>query len=145
MHLRTTKHLQPMHPILRNILAVIAGIVAGGFANMGIIMLSGSVMPPPEGVDPTDMASIRANLHLYRPMHFLFPFLAHALGSFVGAFVAAKLAASHRMAFAMGLGVFTMLGGIAAAVLIPAPTWFIVVDLSLAYLPTAWLAGRLAR
>jgi len=134
-----------MNPILRNILAVIVGIVAGGAANMGIIMLSGSVMPPPEGVDPTDMASIRANLHLYKPMHFLFPFLAHAMGAFVGAFVAAKLAASHKMAFALGLGAFTMIGGIAAAVLIPAPTWYIVVDLALAYMPMAWMAGRLAR
>lgn len=134
-----------MRPFLRNILALIAGIVAGGFANMGLIMLGGAVLPPPEGVDPSDMESIRANMHLYQPMHFLFPFLAHAMGSFVGAFVAAKLAATHRMAFALGVGAFTMVGGVAAAMLIPAPMWFIVMDLTLAYLPMAWLAGRAAR
>ena len=38
-----------MHPILRNIIAVIAGVAIGGFVNMSLIMVSGSVIPPPEG------------------------------------------------------------------------------------------------
>ncbi|MEZ4979370.1 MAG: hypothetical protein R2772_08730 [Chitinophagales bacterium] len=37
-----------MNPILRNILAVVAGIVVGSAINMGIIMISGSLIPPPE-------------------------------------------------------------------------------------------------
>ena len=43
----------------------------------------------------------------------------------------------------MGLGIFHLLGGIAAAVMIPAPLWFIVVDLVLAYIPMAWLGAKL--
>ena len=35
-----------MNPILRNILAVIIGIVVGMFVNMGLIMISGSVIAP---------------------------------------------------------------------------------------------------
>jgi predicted ABC-type sugar transport system permease subunit len=66
------------------------------------------------------------------------------LGSFTGALVAALIAASHKMKFALGLGAFTMLGGIAAAFLIPAPTWFIASDLILAYIPTAYFAGMIA-
>lgn len=42
-----------MNPTLRNILAIIAGIAAGSVVNMGIVMISGSVIPPPEGVDAT--------------------------------------------------------------------------------------------
>lgn len=133
-----------MNPILRNVLAVIAGVVLGGMANMGIIMLSGSIIPPPEGVNPADMESIKENMHLFQPIHFLMPFLAHAAGSFVGALVAGLLAASHKMKFAIAMGIWTMVGGIMAASMIPSPTWFIVADLGLAYIPTAYLAGKLA-
>jgi hypothetical protein len=133
-----------MNPILRNLLAVIAAVITGGAANMGVIMLSSSVIPPPEGVNPADMESITQNLHLFEPIHYVMPFLAHAAGSFVGALVAALLAATHKMRFAVGLGIWTLLGGIAAAFMIPAPTWFIILDLSLAYIPTALLAGKLA-
>ena len=133
-----------MNPIIRNILAIIAGVVLGMIANMGIIMLSGSVIPPPEGVNPSDMESIKTNMHLFETKHFIMPFLAHAVGSFVGAFVAALFAATHKMKFAIGLGVWTLIGGIMAANMIPSPTWFIVVDLGLAYIPTAFIAGKLA-
>ena len=132
-----------MNPILRNVLAVLLAIIAGGIANMGIIMLSGSIIPPPEGVDPSDMESIKTNMHLFEAKHYAMPFLAHAAGSFVGALVAALLAVTHKMKFAIGLGIWTLVGGIMAATMIPAPTWFIVLDLGLAYIPTAWLAGKL--
>ncbi|MBK9254252.1 MAG: hypothetical protein IPM42_02060 [Saprospiraceae bacterium] len=38
-----------MNPIVRNIVAVIAGIIIGGIVNSGIIKISGSIIPPPEG------------------------------------------------------------------------------------------------
>lgn len=132
-----------MNPILRNVLAVVLAIPVGAAVNMSIIMLSGSIIPPPDGVDPNDMASINANIDKFQPIHFLMPFLAHALGAFSGALVAALIAASHKMRFAMGMAVFTLAGGIAAAFMIPAPTWFIAADLILAYLPMGYLGGKL--
>ncbi len=133
-----------MNPILKNILAALAGLVAGSVVNMGIIMLSGSIVPPPEGVDPTSMESIKASMHLYEPKHFLFPFLAHALGTLAGAWLAALIAASHKMKFALGVGAFFLVGGIANTFMLPAPIWFIILDLAAAYIPMAWLGGRLA-
>jgi hypothetical protein len=133
-----------MNPILRNILAIVAGIVIGGLVNMGIISISGSLIPPPEGVDVKNLESMKANIHLFEAKHFLMPFLAHALGVLVGAFVAAFIAANHKMEIALGNGVFFLLGGIAAAVMIPAPTWFIALDLIVAYIPMAWIGGKLA-
>ena len=44
-----------MNPILRNILAVIAGILIGGAVNMGIILISGKIIAPPAGADVTTM------------------------------------------------------------------------------------------
>lgn len=128
---------------LRNVLAVIAGIVLGGVANMTLITLSPSLIPPPPGVDVNDPASLSRAMSLFEPKHFLMPFLAHATGSFVGALVASLLAASYRTRLAYGIGAFTMLGGIAACFMIPAPAWFMALDLLVAYLPMAWLAVQL--
>ncbi|MEO8068374.1 MAG: hypothetical protein ABI599_11830 [Flavobacteriales bacterium] len=134
-----------MHPILRNLLALIAGLVVCLMVNGLLIRISGSVIPPPAGVDVNDMKSIAAHMDEFRPKHLLFPFLAHALGSLIGAFVAAVLAATRKMTWAWVVGSFHLLGGIMAAVLIPAPIWFIVLDLVVAYLPMAWLGGRFAK
>ena len=133
-----------MNPIIRNILAVAAGIVVGSVVNMGLITVSSSIIPPPPGVDPTDMESLKASMHLFEAMHFIFPFLAHALGTLAGAFTAALLAASHKMKFALVIGAFFLIGGSAASFMIPAPIWFIVLDLVAAYIPMAWIGGRIA-
>ena len=110
---------------------------------MGLITVSEFVIPPPEGVDPTDMESLKANMHLFEARHFIFPLLAHGLGTLVGAAIAALLAPGHKMRFAFGIGVFYLLGGIAVAFMVPAPTWFIVVDLVGCYIPMAWIGGKI--
>ncbi|MGB0896439.1 MAG: hypothetical protein ACPGU9_01635 [Flavobacteriaceae bacterium] len=133
-----------MNATIKNILAVIVGIGIGMAVNMGIIMLSSSIIPPPEGIDNTTMEGLKAGMHLFEPKHFIMPFLAHALGTFAGAFVAAKLAASHHMKFAIGIGVFFLLGGLANIFMLPSPTWFTVLDLGGAYIPMGLLAGKLA-
>jgi hydrogenase-4 membrane subunit HyfE len=80
-----------------------------------------------------------------QPKHFVFPFLAHALGTLVGALTAHLIAASRRSVFAYVIGGLNLAGGIAASFMIPAPTWFIALDLLVAYLPMAWLASKLGR
>ena len=132
-----------MNPTLKNILAVIAGLIVGGAINMGIVMISGSIIPPPPGTDMTTPEGIKAAMPLLEPKHFIIPFLAHALGTLVGAWVAAAIAATHKMTLATVIGGLFLLGGIGAAFMIPAPTWFIAVDLVLAYIPMAYLGGKL--
>ncbi|MDX2277976.1 MAG: hypothetical protein NW218_00245 [Saprospiraceae bacterium] len=133
-----------MHPILRNILAVIAGIFIGSFVNMGIIMISGSIIPPPNGADVTTMEGLKATMHLFEPKHFIFPFLSHALGTLVGALLAARFAANNHMRFALAIGVFFLIGGITSVYMLPSPLWYTVVDLVGAYLPMGYLGGKLA-
>lgn len=132
-----------MNAIIRNILAVFIGIIIGSAVNMGIIMISGSIIPPPEGADVTSIESLKATIHLFEPRHFIFPFLAHAIGTFVGAFLAALVAATHKMKFALGIGIFFLAGGISSVMTLPSPTWFIVLDVVVAYIPMAYLAGKL--
>ena len=132
-----------MNPIIKNIIAVIAGFLVGSVVNMGIIMISGSIIPPPNGADVTTTEGLKASMHLFQPKHFIMPFLAHALGTFAGALLAALIASSHKMIFALGIGVFFLVGGIVSVFMLPSPTWFTVLDLAVAYIPMAYLAGKL--
>jgi len=134
-----------MNPILKNIGAVVAGLVVGSIVNMGIVMLSGSVIAPPEGGDITTMEGLKATMHLFEPKHFIFPFLAHAIGTLVGAYVAAKLAATRNMTMALIIGVFFFIGGSINVSMLGGPLWFTILDLAMAYIPMAYLGGKLGR
>lgn len=133
-----------MHPVIRNILGVVAGILLGGAVNMGIILLGPSLIPPPEGADMTTMEGLKAAMPLLESKHFIMPWLAHGLGTLVGAFVAALIAGSFKMRMALVVGFFFFLGGLANVVMLPSPMWFNVVDLALAYIPMAWIGGQMA-
>lgn len=130
--------------ILRNILAVILGCVVGSFVNMGIISVSGSIIPPPEGADVTTMEGLIASMHLFQPKHFIIPFLAHSLGVVVGAFIGVKIAATNKKVFAFIIGGLFMVGGIINVFLLPSPTWFNITDIVLAYIPMAWIGWKIA-
>lgn len=132
-----------MSPVIRNILAVLCGILLGGLLNMGIILISGSIIPPPEGANLTTMEGLKEAMHLMGPQHFLMPFLAHALGSFVGSLVAALLATKHKMRYALGISGWFFIGGLLNILMLPSPWWFTIVDLLFAYLPMGYLAARL--
>ncbi|MCS7016138.1 MAG: hypothetical protein RMJ19_04155 [Gemmatales bacterium] len=134
-----------MKAALRNTWAVIVGLIAGGMLNMALVMISPYLIPPPDGVDVTDVQGLRQAIHRFEPRHFVFPFLAHALGTLTGSLIAFLLAVSHRSVWAYVVGGFFLVGGITAAFLIPAPTWFLILDLAGAYLPMAWLGGVLGK
>ncbi|MGB5462202.1 MAG: hypothetical protein WBM92_02450 [Aureibaculum sp.] len=132
-----------MNPLVKNILAVIFGIIIGSLVNMGIIMISGSIIPPPQDADITTMEGLKSTMHLFEPKHFIFPFLAHALGTFVGAIIAATIAATHKIKFAVAIGVFFLIGGIVNVMMLPSPIWFTILDLGGAYIPMGFIAGKL--
>ena len=134
-----------MNPILRNILAVITGLIVGSAVNMGIVSISEFIIPPPDGTDMSTMEGLKAAMPLYEAKHFIFPFLAHALGTLVGAFLAALIAVNNKIKFALAIGVWFLIGGIAMVYLIPSsPISFILIDLLLAYIPMAWIGWKLA-
>jgi len=132
-----------MNPILKNILGLISGLVIGALVNSGIVTFGGSMIPPPTGVDPNDFESIKANMDLYELKHFVVPYLAHILGSFVAAFVAAKICNNKIISIVAG-SIF-ILGGAMVIYMIPeTPMWFSILDL-ISYIPAAivgWMLGR---
>lgn len=132
-----------MNPILKNILAVIAGWFVGSLVNIGLINL-GHKLFPIIGVDINDMTAMAEIMPTLDAQYFISPFLAHALGTLAGAFVAYKIAVTHKMKFALGIGVFFLFGGIMMNHVLPGPTWFLITDIALAYIPMAWIGGKLA-
>ena len=131
--------------IVRNILAVVVGFVIGGIVNWGILTIGHILMPPPAGFDGSSMEGVASTIHLLQPLDFVVPFLAHALGPFVGVLSAMFIAASGRKTIAIILGVLFLAGGIAANVMIPAPTWYRIVDIVFAYIPMAFLGWKVSR
>ena len=123
--------------MIRNISAVITGILIGMIINMGLIILGSSIIPIPESFDP--MNAINWDLN-----NFIFPFLAHALGTLVGAFLATKIAKSCQFQLAMSIGVFFLIGGTTMIYILPAPVWFICTDLIAAYIPMGYLGWLIA-
>ena len=132
-----------MNPIIKNILAVIGGWITGSIVNMGLIQLGHKLLPI-EGVDPNDMEALAVIMPSLQFKYFVFPFLAHALGTLVGASVAGLIAANHKMKFSLGIGALFLLGGIMVNYMLPGPIWFVVTDIALAYIPMAWIGGKLA-
>jgi hypothetical protein len=136
------------HPIVRNISAVVFGVFIGGQLNMFIINHGHNVFPDPPGMDRTNMetltASLIKNIHLFEPKHFITPFLAHALGTFVSVFIACKIAVSNHLRISMIIGCLSLFGGIMAVKMIPAPLWYNILDLVCAYIPMTWIGLKLS-
>lgn len=133
-----------MNPILKNILAVVAGIIGGSIVNMALIMASGYVIPYPEGMIVGDPESLKEFLPQFEFKNFVMPWLAHALGTLVGAYLATKIAANRKLTLAMILGAFFMLGGIMNIQMVGGPVWFSIADIAGAYIPMAWIGYKLA-
>lgn len=133
-----------MNPIIRNILAVIAGWLGGSIVNMGLIQTGHKLLPIP-GIDPNDMDALAAIMPTLEFEYFIFPFLAHALGTLVGAAIAGFIAVTHKMKFSLGIGGLFLLGGIMVNYMLPGPTWFAALDILIAYIPMAWIGGKIAQ
>lgn len=132
-----------MKKIIKNTLAILAGWIGGSIVNMGLIQIGHKILPI-EGVDTTNMEALAAILPTLGFEYFVFPFLAHALGTLVGATIAGLIATSHKMRFSMSIGILFLIGGIAVNYMLPGPTWFTIIDIIFAYIPMAWLGGKIA-
>ena len=125
-----------MKTIFKNILVLLGGCVFGSVVNMGLIIAGNQLIPMADGMNPMDAT-------MWEIKYFIFPFLAHAIGTLSGAFIVARYTASHHMILAISIGIFFLLGGISMVFIMPAPVWFIVADLSLAYIPMGWYGWKL--
>ena len=127
---------------MRNVFAVIVGLVIGMVANMALIMLNAVFYPMPEGMDMNDYEQLNAHIATLPTLAFILPLLAHLSQAFVGGWFAARLGKSRPIRLAMIVGVLSLVGGGANFYLLPdAPKWMMI-ELPL-YLVLAFVAGRM--
>jgi hypothetical protein len=128
--------------MVRCIVAVICGIIAGGVFNMAVIMLSWAIYRPPEGADMSNPETMKTYIDsLPLPAHLLI-LVAHDGGALVGGFVAALIARRSALVLGATVGVFFLLGGVINLYLIPRPVWFAIVDVVL-YVPCGIIGAKL--
>jgi hypothetical protein len=132
-----------MNPIIKNILAIVVGWVGGSIINMGLVQLGHKIFPI-EGIDPNNMDDLVAIMPTLGFKYFIFPFLAHALGTLTGAIIAGLIASNHKMKFSLSIGGLFLIGGIIVNFMLPGPLWFTITDIIIAYIPMAWLGGKIA-
>ena len=129
--------------MVRCIVAVICGILAGGVFNMAVVMLSWKIYPLPEGANMSDSATMAAYIQSLPLPAFLLILVAHAGGALIGGWVAALITRRAPLVLGAIVGGFFLLGGIMNAMSIPAPLWFVVID-SASYVPGGILGASLA-
>ncbi len=135
-----------MKSVIIKSLIFIAAFLVGMLANHFIITIGPSIIPNPEGVDNSSIEGIIKAMPLMELRHFITPFVAHALGTFVTAFMAYKLIPSLSPLFVLLIAGLFFIGGLMMVMLITSsPLWFIILDLSMAYFPMAWLGMKLAK
>jgi hypothetical protein len=129
--------------IIVNIVAVLMGLFAGAMVNGGIINISSKIIPPPTGSNLQTMEGLIKAMPIMEPKHFIMPFLAHALGTFIGAMLCSLVARSQKLILALSIGLIFFIGGFTMVFQLPAPLWFDLVDLIFAYFPMAWLGYKI--
>jgi hypothetical protein len=125
-----------MHPTLKIFIAIIAGAVIGGFVNMGIIVLGHEYAPLPKQL--AEMTNDDWTFTLLT-----FPFLAHAIGTFVGGLIAGAIYREKAVMLGIFIGCFFLIGGTMMVFQVESPNSFILVDLIFAYIPMGYLAGKI--
>lgn len=133
-----------MSPAVRNVFAVVVGLIVGSLLNGAFVATGSTLIPPSAGVDISDVESVATSIHLFEPKHFVLPFLAHAPGTLAAASAAHVIAAKSKSKLAYIVRTLFLCSGIAACIMIPAPARLIALQLVVAYIPMAWLATRLA-
>lgn len=130
--------------MLKKLLGILAGMVAGGLT-VGIVESVGHmIFPPPAGVnaaDPEALATIMDQIPVGAKLAVI---AAWAAGSLVAGWVAAKIAAPAGMLPALVAGAVLLAGGLYSLVTIPHPVWMAALGI-LVPLPMAWAGARLAR
>ncbi len=134
-----------MNNIIRNILAVFIGLVIGGLINGWIISISATLIPLPKGVDNSTLEGLQKSIHLFEPKHFVFPFLAHAIGTFLGALITLFISKSREFYLVIIVSGVFLFGGVSMVVQLNAPLWFNALDLLGAYIPMGFVAYLISK
>ncbi len=117
---------------MRNVLATVVGFIAASLTVYVFESLIGhNLFPLPEGIDPMDMESIKANMHLIPVGSKIFVVIAHFMGIIVGMLVAG-LISKTSMIPAYIVGALMLAATAFNLIMLPKEMWFLISDALLA-------------
>lgn len=130
--------------MLRNVVAVVAGLFVMVVMVFAIQWLGHSIYPPPPGIDPGNHEAMIALIPTMPVMALGMVLVAYAVGSLAGAYTASSISLRHKRGVAITIGL-VMLGLVATLFWkIPHPQWMVIAGLAIP-LPCAllgWLWSR---
>lgn len=129
--------------MLRSILAVLAGIVAGGFLAF-LIEIPGMVIHPlPPGTDMRNLEVLKSHMANAPLAAQVLLAVAWMLGPLAGSWLAASIARRMKLVHAIVVGMFFLAMDMMNVRSLPHPMWLIVVAV-LAPIAACWIGGLLA-
>ena len=128
--------------MLRDLVAVVLGLLAGMSVNMTLVLLALFLHPMPEGVDFSDTEAMPAYFASIPATVFVIILGAHLGQAFVGGLVAALISRNRPRSMALVIGVLSLIGGVINLIDLPHPPWmWLEVP---CYLLAAWYAASVA-
>lgn len=119
-----------MHPIARNVLAVIAGLIVAFALVAGIEALGHIVYPVPAGLDFSKPEKVQEYVQGLPLGALLFVLAAWIVATFVGGLIAALIARTRPLLFSGIIGAFVLAATVANLLMISHPTWFAVAGIT---------------
>jgi hypothetical protein len=116
--------------MLKRILAVIGGIVAGSITVAAVEMLGHYLYPLPAGMKSDDMEAMKEYIPNAPFMALFFVIIAYALAALVVGFVSTKIANDGKNKYAIIGGVIFLIITIINLAMLPTPVWFWVLGIA---------------
>ncbi len=129
--------------MLKNIIAVILGIIGGGLM-VGIIQqMSHRRYGSAEGISLEDIEGLTAFIETLPTEAFLFVILAHCTGAFIAGFIASKLSINNHYVLGLIAAFALLLATLVTVFSIPGqPDWVLYLD-PIATLICGWIGAKI--
>ena len=110
--------------MLRQILGVIAGIIAGSVCVWAVETINHTIYPFPPGMKTNDMDSFKAYVENLPVLGKLIVILGYALGAVAAGFISTKIARNGKPVAAIICGLIFLSFTIYNMYVLPTPVWF---------------------
>ena len=131
-----------MPPLLRNILAQIAGVIVGVVCISVGETIDGRIYPPPAGFDPKNVEMVKQYAASLPPSALLIVLFSYAIGFSIAVLLATRLAATNHAVRGAVVGAFFGAATVLNLMAFPHPAWFWVGNFAV-LLAATWLGIRL--
>ncbi|MFL9833163.1 hypothetical protein [Chryseobacterium terrae] len=110
--------------MVRNILAVFAGIIVGSICIWGVETLNHFLHPFPKGTRPDNMGDLRNYVETLPFLGKFMVIVGYALGAVVSGFIATKVSKTEKPNLAIICGIIFLCFTLYNMSVLPTPIWF---------------------